>query len=116
MKIRFHKNHLRLRLSQSEVADLAQGKQLFESFEFGNAARLSFRIESGAERAALYENDQIRVRAPLEEIAGWSASDREGLEFDDGRLKIAIEKDYECLHKPSAEGVDVFPNPMADRL
>jgi hypothetical protein len=115
MKIRFHKNHLRLRLSQSEVAQLAGGAAVRETFEFPNAS-LSFSLVQGGIGAARLEGNEISILARRDDIADWVGSDREGIEFQDGSMTIAVEKDYQCLHKTASDEMDVFPNPMADRL
>jgi len=111
MKLRFHKNSLRIRLSQSEVADLAAHGQIQERFEFPNSA-LSFSLRSGNSEAAVLENNEVSVTAPKD----WIDSDREGIEFHCGPMKVAIEKDYECLHRAGPDDADAFPNPMVDKF
>ncbi len=111
MKIRLHKNSLRLRLSQSEVAALTEHKALEERFDFPNAP-LTISLETAASNSAQFDKNRIRIAADL---ADWLRSDREGIEFADG-VNIAIEKDFQCLHRASPEDADSFPNPMLDRL
>ena len=112
MKVRFHNNSIRLRLSQSEVAELSSGGEVEERFEFANNSMLAFSLESGASEAALFENSAVRVIAPRD----WIASDREGIEFQCGPMKVVIEKDYQCLHGEGPEDADAFPNPMVDKF
>ncbi len=116
MKLRFHKNSLRFRLSQPEVTELSEQGSLLERFEFPNDGLLSFSLELGESEAALFEHNEVRVIAPKEEIASWADSDREGIEFESGPIRIAIEKDFQCLHKAGPADADAFPNPMLDKF
>jgi uncharacterized protein DUF7009 len=111
MKIRLHKNSVRLRLSQTEVAELKKNNSIEERFDFSNASFV-VSLQSGAANTAHLDNKKIRIVADLAE---WIDSDREGIDFTDG-LKVAIEKDFQCLHRSSPEDADSFPNPMMDKF
>ncbi len=116
MKLRFHKGDLRLRLSQSDVARLAEGHPVEEKIEFANQASLSFSFESGDRHTASLEHHSIRITAPADEVRQWIESDQEGIQFQQLGMKVTIEKDYKCLHRDSAGEIDLFPNPMMDKL
>lgn len=112
MKLRLHNNGLRLRLSQSEVARLGESGRVEDTISFAPGQTLSYSIESGPAHAASYEHNRIRVVIPEPETRHWIDSDEPGLENSAGPVRILIEKDFQCLHKPG-EDADSFPNPLA---
>ena len=114
MKIRFHGNSLRLRLSQPDVTRLAESGSIAERVEFPGDRAISFFLESSDHDAAALEANAVRVMAS--QIREWTQSDREAIEFQSGPLKILIEKDFQCLHKDAPHDADAFPNPMVDRF
>jgi hypothetical protein len=116
MKLRFHQNSLRLRLSQSEVAQLSEQGWVEDRIEFPDGQVLTFGLESGESSSARLDEGSIRVIAPRPEIRHWIDSGEEGIEYESGPLKVAIEKDFQCLHKPAPEDADTFPNPMMDKF
>jgi hypothetical protein len=116
MKLRFHKNSLRLRLSQSEVAQLSEHGWIEDRVDFPDGRTLSFGLETGESNSARFDEGAIRIIAPRPEVRHWIESDQEGIEYQSGPLKIAIEKDFQCLHRASPEDADTFPNPMVDKF
>jgi hypothetical protein len=114
MKLRFHENTLRLRLSQPDVARLAESGRVEEAVTFAPGKTLTYAIEAAGETTgATLEGSSIVVWVPVAEIAAWAGSTQVGLEASSGPLNILIEKDFQCLH-PDAGDADAFPNPMAD--
>ena len=119
MKLRIHRNSLRIRLVQSEVAQLAQGLPLEQTTEFGPDARLITRVEptpAVVELSATFSNSMVSVHIPLHQAIIWATGDDVGLEslqsVDAERsLKILIEKDFQCLHHVAEGTGDAYPNP-----
>jgi hypothetical protein len=115
MKLRFRKNSLRLRVNQRETEMLAAGKELEERVMFGGGATLSYRLSKtadGTKGTALFDGQAIQVSAPL---SGWAKSDEIGFYFEvEPGLKVAIEKDLECLDGP-AEEKDPYAFPRAGK-
>ena len=113
MKLRFHSNSLRLRLSRSDIARLADTGVVEEIVTFAPEEILAYSIEFGVgdEIAASFENGRIRIVLPASLAKRWASSDETGLEGSSGSLRVLIEKDFECLHRDSAEDADSFPNP-----
>ena len=116
MKLRFRANNLRLRVNQREVQSLAAGRALAEHVVFPGDTRLEYTLASAPTGApkACFTNGSIQVVAPEEQIAGWAHGEEIGLYFDlpaDGTtLKVAIEKDLECIDGPVGErDPDSFP-------
>ena len=114
MKLRFRRNSLRLRVNQRETEMLAAGGELEEQVIFGGGATLAYRLAKtadGTKGTALFDGKAIRVSAPLSD---WTKSEEIGFYFEvEPGLKVAIEKDLECLDGP-AEEQDPHAYPRAD--
>ena len=124
MKLRIKGNSARLRLSQSEVSELAAGGSVADSIAFGPQAeeRLSYRIvvsDDVSAIAAKLSGSVITFFLPSNAAREWSASDEVSIEFakavgDGAELKVLIEKDFACLNPRRGEDeADMFPNPNA---
>ena|SRR5665213_3421987 len=123
MKLRFRANSLRLRVNQKEVEKLAAGHALREKIDFPGNSSLSYVLESdaAAHPQAFFANDSIQIAAPAALLAGWADSDEIGLYFTlatNGQpLKIAIEKDLECIDGPVEEhDPNAFPRALAEKV
>ena len=109
MKLRFRQNTMRLRLNQHEVARLATGATLREELRFPAATVLAYSLEAsaGTKPGATYTDNQIRIIAPQTDVKAWAEGDEIGLYFEfaaeRSALKVAIEKDLECLDGPEQE-------------
>ncbi len=115
MKLRLHSNSLRLRLSQSEVAELGERGRVEEKVGFapGQALRYSVECAEMREPETTFEENFIRVKLPRAEVKQWIETDQTGIEATQGPLRVTVEKDFKCLHRDSAEDSDSFPNPMS---
>ena len=116
VKLRFRQNSLRLRVNRPEVENLAAGGSLEDCVEFPGGARLSYVLESSKEAgpAATFQNGVIRVVAPGWQVKDWARGDAIGLYFqvaaNESPLRIAIEKDLECIAEPPEErDPEAFP-------
>lgn len=124
---------MRLRLTKSEVARIAEGLRLEETIVFGLEPhqRLSYALEcctGGASMEADYCDGRITVRLPQAVAREWATTDRVSLDgeqwlsnnsdgSDGGVLKLLIEKDFACLtDRRGAEDADTFPHPMEGAL
>jgi len=114
MKLRLHAGSLRLRLSQGEVAQLGSTGRVEDSVEFSPGSRLLYALETGsAAVGASFDNASILVKIPSPIAKTWIDSDQTGIEARSGKLRILIEKDFQCLHREPDAGEDPFPNPLA---
>ena len=112
MKLRIRGNSLRLRLSQSEVTQLAQQGRVEDAIAFG-PAKLTYVLTTSAVEhvGAIYEDHRIVVTLPKERAARWTSSDEVGIETR-GDLHILVEKDWSCLKPREGEDdSDAFPHP-----
>ena len=109
---------IRFRLTQDEVATLAQGGQLESLTRFSGEA-LAFVLEPNELNfEAHYAVGHVTVLVPRHLAQSWAQSDEEGLYQNQpvggGTLRIAIEKDYACLHSENKlENAGTFPNPKS---
>lgn len=119
MKLRFRKNSLRLRLNQREAASLAAGSVLQETIHFPGDSEMSYILEPvvDPDARASFRDGVIRIGAPQERLKEWAGNDSVGMYFDfpanGSALKVAIEKDLECLDGPEEER-DPYAYPRTD--
>jgi hypothetical protein len=116
VKLRFRKNSLRLRLNRREVDGLASGTPLEECIYFPGNASIRYVLEASAQSSprASFVDGTIRVAAPRELVREWVENDLIGIYFElpanGTALKVAIEKDLECVEGPAEErDPDAFP-------
>lgn len=117
MKLRFHNDSLRLRLSQSEVAQLKDTGHVENCVTFAPGRTLTYSIESApvAQVTAAFEGNRVSVVLPGAKARQWIDGDEAGIEGRNATLQIVVEKDYQCLHRSSEEDADGFPNPLANQ-
>ncbi len=122
MKLRIQGNSLRLRLSQSEVAQFSKTGFVEDSIQFAPGASFAYALESLSSLSApqaLYSNGWLRIQVPGADATGWACSDRIAISGDQPiesgkRLSILIEKDFQCLHGSEAPDPDAYPNPLEE--
>jgi hypothetical protein len=109
MKLRFRNNSLRLRVNRPEVENLAAGGAVEERVDFPGGARLAYILESSPESApsASFQDGVVRVSAPGWQIKDWARGEAIGLYFhvsgEGAELRVAIEKDLQCVEGPAEE-------------
>lgn len=128
MKLRIRADSVRLRLSQSEVAQVADGKLIQEATRFLNGANFVYIFEPSGKvssiQAVMIENRMI-VQVPLAAAKAWALSDTVEMKFEQAipdaaneKLYILIEKDFQCLKVRENEiedESDMFVNPNVDK-
>jgi hypothetical protein len=120
MKLRINGSAIRLRLSQTDLATFAKAGRLTETVVFPTGIRLRYGLEASPEADRLdasLDDHTLIVRCPEAWVSDWVATDRVGFEatlpLNDGTaLHVLVEKDFACLHKPTALP-DAFPHPDA---
>jgi len=116
MKLRFRQNSLRLRVNRREIEGLSNGLRLEEHVYFPGDTQLCYVLESAGATVPQIEFKAgiIRVAVPSKTIQSWASTDEIGVYFDfpaNGTvLKVAIEKDLECIDgAPEERDPDAFP-------
>ena len=112
MKIRIKDNSVRFRLTQSEVALLGKTGSVSCTTEFVNRP-LVYTIESTSdiEMSVSFDENQIILKMPDEQIKEWVSTDRVGFDGQSGLVKILIEKDFVCIDNSLEDQSDNYPNP-----
>ena len=123
MKLRIHRNSLRLRLNRSDVEQLRKTGICAEALRFGPDSQLTYTLETSSHlrvMEARYYQDSIRVLLPIDMAEQWAAgSDQVSLSLrcdDDSGPSLLVEKDFQCLHseeRNSSDDADSFSNPSA---
>jgi hypothetical protein len=124
MKLRIHGNSLRLRLSQSEVAQFSKTGFVEDSIQFAPGASFAYALESMSTLSApkvCYSNGWLRVQVPGAAAIEWFCTDRVAISGDQplegGKcLSILVEKDFQCLHGDEARDPDAYPNPLEETV
>jgi hypothetical protein len=117
VKLRIEGDSLRLRLTRKEVASLRDDGVVECAIRFSPARELRYSVaglSAAAEVSVNYENNSIRVVLPLAIASAWAAGDDVTIEWrDPGGVRILVERDFQCLHKPGGRDPDAYPNPLA---
>ena len=118
MKIRIKGNSIRLRLTQTEVANFANNGYLEEHTEFGNAT-FTYALANDAEvlnLSAKMEGAKITMQVPPALAKNWTSTNEVGfqhkLSLNNGKeLFLLVEKDFVCLDNTFEDQSDNYPNP-----
>ena len=117
MKIRIQGHVLRLRLTQKEVACLRDRGIVESAIRLSPVRALSYSVASSpnaAEVFANYEGDSICVVLPRAVATAWTESNQITVEGSrNSGVQILVEKDFQCLHKPSERDPEAYPHPLA---
>ncbi|MDB6091211.1 MAG: hypothetical protein JWN85_3995 [Gammaproteobacteria bacterium] len=124
MKLRIKGSSLRLRLTQGEIRELAEGRAVEEKVPFAAQTTLTYRLKRDSEAreiTAAYAGNIIEIRVPERAALQWCASEQVSLTHSQpvpgGDLRIALEKDFACLAPRADEDEsDNFPHPQTGRL
>lgn len=122
MKLRIHKNSLRLRLGPSEITRLLASGRIEETIRFalGENAQLTYSLElipsGGGDLSVRYSPGQIAVLVPRTQAQQWADGDAVGIGSRIGiqdALELLVEKDFACIDRKPELDEDTFPNPKA---
>lgn len=122
MKLRVLDNSIRLRLTRSEVDAVATEGLVKGRVRFAGSKTFDYVLESSPATVAPeahMSNNVMTIRVPVLDIQNWASSekvsiDAEQLLADGERLRILVEKDFQCLAPREGEDEsDMFPHPDA---
>ena len=128
MKLRIRGDSIRLRLSQSEVTQVAEGNLIQETTRFMGGAQFFYIFEPTENvqtiKATMTEN-RMTVQVPLAAAKKWALSNTVEMKFEQAipneateKLFILIEKDFQCLKvraNETEDESDLFINPNVDK-
>lgn len=121
MKLRIRGNSIRIRVTQSELEEIAMDGEVREIVDFGDA-RLIYALVRGAhdsEPSASFRDDVITLRLPAGTLQEWVHTNRVSIRAtqrldNGGELHLLVEKDFACLEpRPGEDESDMFPHPEA---
>jgi hypothetical protein len=115
MKIRITSNNLRFRLGRVEVEKFGNGEQIEETLRIGGSELVFSLSVSGAADVQM-NGRRIAVIVPTQQAQAWSRSEQVGINMKIAGVEIAIEKDFKCLHGPTENEAECFPNPLAQTM
>ena len=124
MKLRIQGNSLRLRLSQSEVAQFSKTGFVEDGIDFAPGIRFAYTMETSSSLPApqaSFQDHWLRIQVPSAAAKEWFTSDRVAISADQpiesGKaLSILIEKDFQCLHGGEERDPDAYPNPLEETV
>ncbi len=120
MKLRTRTNSVRLRLSQGEVTQIANGESVADKVAFPSGDEFRYVLGGGTTFEANFESGHIEIKVPEATLLDWARSQEIGIQKEmqltaTESLKILIEKDFACLKPREGEDEsDLFPNPDSD--
>jgi hypothetical protein len=120
MKLRIQGNSLRLRLSQSEVAQFSKTGFVEDSVQFAPGVSFAYTLESSSgvrSPQVSFQNGWLKFQLPSAMAMEWFTTDRVGISaeqpLESGKhLSILVEKDFQCLHGDVERDPDAYPNPL----
>jgi len=120
MKLRIRGNSLRLRVSKTELLQIAEQGSAEDSIRFapGTEWRYGIEIKPSGDVAAQFGANSLRVLLPKARVEQWLDDQQVSIEghqaVGEGKtLRILVEKDYTCLAPRTGEDdSDLFVNPQ----
>ncbi|MFT5723636.1 MAG: hypothetical protein ACI9JN_000753 [Bacteroidia bacterium] len=115
MKIRINGDTIRLRLSQTEVAEIGKFNPVAQTTDFGDT-QFTYSLDTHITPlpiSATYADNHMRISINQNIAALWANSDEVGISSNAAvKPSILIEKDFQCLTVRAGEDEsDLFENP-----
>ena len=115
MKLRIKGDTIRLRLTQSEVAAVANGNIVAETTALPQPFTYVL-ATAGETIGAAFANGRMTVNIPERTAVRWAGTEEVSLRGCEGGVEILVEKDFTCLTpREGEEAPDAYPNPLAER-
>jgi hypothetical protein len=115
MKLRIRGNSIRLRLTQGEVAELAERGWVSNETDFGRGQTLEYKLrhsETASKVGAAFNDGAIDIVIPEALVREWSATEKVSISATTETLQLLIEKDFKCLTpRGGDDDDDTFPHP-----
>jgi len=123
MKLRIRGNSIRLRVTRTELATIAEDGELRDVVAFGPGTELGYSLRVVGTVSGLsadFSEGEITISVPASGAREWLDSKLVSLRgeqrLDNGdSLKILVEKDFACLvAREGEDDSDAFPHPEAE--
>jgi hypothetical protein len=118
MKLRIKGNSLRIRLTKTEVSELANTGYLEEQTLFANNKFIYAlqAVDDAAELSATFSNNKITMLVPASFVKDWPENEVVGINAnmpvsENHSLYLLLEKDFICLDETFEDQSDNFENP-----
>lgn len=120
MKLRILGNSVRIRVTQTELTQIAAGEPVQEAVDFGGGSHFTYQLKSDHEArrpTAHYAQDTMTITLPAAQVSEWASTDQVSIRAEQAveggsALKILVEKDFACLQPREGEDEsDMFPHP-----
>ena len=119
MKLRILGNSIRLRLTQTEVQNLAKGQTVDEVTQFAPNSSLEYElmITNTPDIQVTFQSGKITIELPKSIGTSWAEGSeislRKNIQVEEETiLTVLIEKDFKCKTERVGENEeDMFPNP-----
>lgn len=110
MKIRLHEGSVRLRLGEEEVAAIARGTRVSTITRFPDGSCLECSVALGdAEPSVSFAEMRLAVEVPRARAQSWAEGEEISMEWQlavtGGALRLLVEKDLPCSHRPSVPDI-----------
>ena len=110
MKVRWTRNHLRLRITPSELEMILEGKPVIERFQLSGGSGWETAVVP-AERATelVWVEGVLQVCLSSEDCQRLASPEAEGVYFDhagDLPLHYFVEKDFPCAHARAGDAME----------
>jgi hypothetical protein len=117
MKLRIKDNSIRLRLTRSEVSQLASHGQVQSHTELREGHHFNYRLAMAPAFGVDFSGNTLTVLVATEQAKLWCQDDAQiGIEHTKGALHLLIEKDFTCLSvRPEEQNGDYYPHPLDAR-
>ena len=120
MKVRWTEDSLRLRITPSELAQLAERLPVETALALGSGGgwRAQLTVAETTETDLTQESNTLRLALAPDDLTRLLAPDSEGVYFTDQRadgIRFYVEKDFPCIHPRGVEAMEpateTFPAP-----
>lgn len=115
MKLRIQNHRIRLRLTKSEIEQLASQGRVACTTPLPSTTMI-YSLNRASETGADFNNGELRVNLAEEAVNRLTQTDAVGFEATVGEVHLLIEKDFTCLTaRPEERNGDFYPNPLEKR-
>jgi len=107
MKVRWSRDSVRLRITPSELARVANREEVEECLKIIGGTRWQIFLRSGTQTGLTSEDGSLLVSLSAQDAERLAALDAEGVYFTTPEgIRYYVEKDFPCAHPRVAEALE----------